>query len=171
MLGFLCWCSIWLHSLSYESHTKLIIKLSSFSKHFLLESYNHISTCRFLPPLPAPPCRLVPPCPSAAPQLAVVLQGIRCVCGCRPSCRFICCGFWKPPRVGEVLPKFRFDTILFLLLQERLLQRPRLVTLQDSKVRHKRPFFPYHVCISRNLARRLPFERDTVGNMQIFAYL
>ena len=142
------------------------------------------STCRFLPPLPAPPCRLVPPCPPAAPQLAVVLQGIRCVCGCRPSCRllpsvcgcrpschFICCRFWKPPRAEEVLPKFRFDTIMFLLLQERLLQRSRLVTLQDSKVRHKRSFFLYHVRISRNLARRLPFERDMVGNMQIFAYL
>ena len=38
-------------------------------------------------------------------------------------------------------------------------------------MRHKRPFFPYHVHISRNLARRLPFERDTVGNMQIFLYL
>ena len=129
------------------------------------------STWRFLPPLPAPPCRLVPPCPPAAPQLAVILQGIRCVCGCRPSCHFICCRFWKPPRVVEVFPKFRFDTIMFLLLQERLLQRSRLVTLQDNKVRHKRPFFPYHVRISRNLARRLPFERDTVGNMQIFAYL
>ena len=49
--------------------------------------------------------------------------------------------------------------------------RPRLVTLQDSKVRHPTPLFPYHVRISRNLARRLPFERDTAGNMQIFAYL
>ena len=80
-------------------------------------------------------------------------------------------GFGSLPVQGEVLPKFRFNTTMFLLLQERLLQRPRLVTLQDNKVRHKRPFFPYHVRISRNLARRLPFERDTVGNMQIFPYL
>ena len=43
------------------------------------------------------------------------------------------------------------------------MQRPRLVTLQDSKVRHKRLFFPYHVHISRNLARRLLFERDIGG--------
>ena len=27
-------------------------------------------------------------------------------CGCRPSCRRFSCRFWKPPRVGEVLPKF-----------------------------------------------------------------
>ena len=47
-----------------------------------------VSTWRFLPPLPAPPCCLVPPCPPAAPELRVVmfLQGIRCACGCRPSC-------------------------------------------------------------------------------------
>ena len=37
---------------------------------------------------PCPPCHLVPPCPPAAPQLrvAMFLQGIRCACGCRPSC-------------------------------------------------------------------------------------
>jgi len=47
-----------------------------------------VSTCRFLPPLPVPPCLLVPPCPPTAPQIRVVvfLQGIRCACGCRPSC-------------------------------------------------------------------------------------
>ena len=49
--------------------------------------------------------------------------------------------------------------------------RPRLVTLQDSKVRHPTPLFLYDIHISRNLARRLPFERDTVGNMQIFPYV
>jgi hypothetical protein len=67
----------------------------------------------------------------------------------------------------------RFSEIELTLffLQERLLYRPRLITLQDSKVRHKRPLFPYHVRNSHNLARRLPFEIDTVGNMQIFAYL
>jgi hypothetical protein len=27
-------------------------------------------------------------------------------CGCRPSCRCFSCRFWKPPRAGEVLPKF-----------------------------------------------------------------
>jgi len=27
-------------------------------------------------------------------------------CGCRPSCRRFSCRFWKPPRAGEVLPKF-----------------------------------------------------------------
>jgi len=27
-------------------------------------------------------------------------------CGCRPSCRHFSCRFWKPPRAGEVLPKF-----------------------------------------------------------------
>ena len=50
--------------------------------------YMPVSTCRFLPPLSALFCRLVPPCPPAAPQLrvAVFLQGIRCACGCQPSC-------------------------------------------------------------------------------------
>ena len=27
-------------------------------------------------------------------------------CSCRPSCRRFSCRFWKPPRAGEVLPKF-----------------------------------------------------------------
>jgi hypothetical protein len=27
-------------------------------------------------------------------------------CGCRPLCRPPSCRFWKPPHVGEVLPKF-----------------------------------------------------------------
>ena len=49
--------------------------------------------------------------------------------------------------------------------------RPWLVTLPDSKVRHDTPLFSFDVRISRNLVRRLPFERDTVGGMQIFAYL
>jgi len=80
-------------------------------------------------------------------------------------------GFGNLPVQGRCCRNLDLTLIMFLLLQERLLQRSRLVTLQDNKVRHKRPFFPYHVRISRNLARRLPFERDTVENMQIFAYL
>ena len=145
--------------------------------------------CLNLQVFAAAPCPALPPgstLPSCRPTtsscrvfarykmcmwLSTIVLFVWCGCGCRPSCCFIYCRFWKPPRAGEVLPKFRFDTTMFLLLQERLLQRPRLVTLQDNKVRHKRPFFPYHVRISRNLARRLPFERDTVGNMHIFLYL
>ena len=34
-------------------------------------------------------------------------------CGCRPSCRHFSCKFWKPPRAGEVLPKF--STFLYTL--------------------------------------------------------
>ena len=34
-------------------------------------------------------------------------------CGCRPSCRRFSCRFWKPPRAGEVLPKF--STFLYTL--------------------------------------------------------
>ena len=33
------------------------------------------------------------------------------------------------------------------------------------------PFFVSHVRISHNLVRRLPFEIDTDGNMQNFAYV
>ena len=36
---------------------------------------------------------------------------------------------------------------------------------------YKTPLFVPHVCISRNLVRRLPFEIDTDGNMQNFAYV
>ena len=34
-------------------------------------------------------------------------------CGCRPSCRRFSYRFWKPPRAGEVLPKF--STFLYTL--------------------------------------------------------
>ena len=36
------------------------------------------------------PCRRRPPCHPVASHLghAMVLQGIRCVCGCQPSCRW-----------------------------------------------------------------------------------
>ena len=42
---------------------------------------------------------------------AFVLDLLMCrpscqTCGCRPSCRRFSCRFWKPPRAGEVLPKF-----------------------------------------------------------------
>ena len=36
---------------------------------------------------------------------AVVIVGLRAVVFCR---------FWKPPRAGEVLPKFRIDQNLFV---------------------------------------------------------
>ena len=36
---------------------------------------------------------------------AVVIVGLRAVVFCR---------FWKPPRAGEVLPKFRIDPNLFV---------------------------------------------------------
>ena len=56
--------------------------------------------------------------------------------------------------------------------RERLALAPcLLVPSQRSKVRHTRPLLPYHVRRSRNLVRRLPFERGTVVNMQMFAYV
>jgi len=36
---------------------------------------------------------------------AVVIVGLRAIVFCR---------FWKPPRAGEVLPKFRIDQNLFV---------------------------------------------------------
>lgn len=46
---------------------------------------------------------------------------------------------------------------------------PGLVTLQAAMWDIKDPF-SVHVCRSRNLVKCLPFERDTIRNMQIFAY-
>jgi len=74
--------------------------------------------------------------------------------GCRNLQLTLLCSFVAGEAIARIIP-----------------HRPRLVTLQDNKVRHPTPLFPYHVRISRNLARRLSFERDTVGNMWIFAYL
>ena len=59
----------------------------------------------------------------------------------------------------------------FMLFFCRLLHHPLLVTLQDNKVSQKCLTFFVLVCRSRNLVRRLPFERDTVGNMHMLAYL
>ena len=42
---------------------------------------------------------------------------------CRPSCRLFSCRFWKPPRIGEVLPKFLTYSIIILLLQSRTRRR------------------------------------------------
>ena len=73
-----------------------------------------------------------------------LLQG-RC---CRNLQLTLLCSFVAGETIARIIP-----------------HRPRLVTLQDSKVRHPTPLFSYHVRISHNLARRLPFETDTVGNM------
>jgi hypothetical protein len=50
---------------------------------------------------------------------AVVTIGLRAVvCGRRPLCRSFC-RFLKPPRAGEVLPKFLTYSFMFILLQRR----------------------------------------------------
>ena len=100
------------------------------------------STCRFLPPLPALPCRLVPPCPPAAPTTCRRFARYKMCMWLSTIVPFVAECMWLSTIVPfyllqvletspcrEVLPKFRFDTIMFLLLQERLLQRPRLITL------------------------------------------
>ena len=55
---------------------------------------------------------------------AEFVDGLRVVCVafvpymcCRPSSRLLSCRFWKPPRTGEVLPKFYTYSVVFLVLQ------------------------------------------------------
>ena len=102
-------------------------------------------------------------------------DSICCVCGCRPSCHWFVAGFGYLTVQGRCCRNLQLTLLCSFVAGEDIakiiLHRPWLITLQDSKVRHPTPLFPYLVRISRNLARRLPFERDTVVNMQIFAYL
>ena len=145
------------------------------------------------PSLPAPPCRCRPPLralPSRHPTprtyrgfarynlsmwLSAIVLLVWCVCDCHPSCHWFVAGFGYLTVQGRCCRNLQLTLLCSFVAGEAIARiiphRPRLVTLQDSKVRHPTPLFPYHVHISRNLARRLPFERDTVGNMQIFAYL
>ena len=86
----------------------------------------------------------------------------------------LCCRFWKPPCLGEVLLKFTWDTNVFVFFQGEascLRLRAWLVTSRSSKVRHTILVLSYHGRRSRKPVRRLPFERDTVGNMHMFAYV
>ena len=91
------------------------------------------------------------------------------VCGCRPSYRWFVAGFGYLIMQERCCRNLQLTLLCSFVVGEAIARiishRPRLVTLQDSNVRHPTPLVPYHVRISCNLARRLPFKRDTVGNM------
>ena len=85
-----------------------------------------------------------------------------CVCVCRPSCRWFVAGFGYLTAQGRCCRNLQLTLLCSFVVGEAIAKIiplcPQLVTLQDSKVRHPTPLFPYHVRISHNLARRLPFE-------------
>ena len=73
---------------------------------------------------------------------------------------------------GEVLVKLFSNTILFFF-QESVttvtwFPPPSSVTARWEAYSTPNP---YYICRCRNLVRRLPFERDTIGNMHIFAFV
>ena len=107
--------------------------------------------------------------------LSAIVPLVWCVCGCRPSYHWFVVGFGYLAVQGRCCQNLQLTLLCSFVAGEAIARiiphRPRLVTLQDSKVRHPTPLFPYDVRISCNLARCLQFERDTVGNMQISAYL
>ena len=72
------------------------------------------------------------------------------LCEARPSSRGICCKFWKPHRVGEVLAKFTIDTVMFFLGEAIAPSSTRHLAGQQGE-RHKQPLFPYYVLRSHNL--------------------
>jgi hypothetical protein len=133
-----------------------------------------------------------------APLDILVVVGLRAhawyICGCWPLCH-VFCRFSEPPRAGEVLLKFWVDTNHFCPFYRRTCGRDSATRSSslvlrvflhrvDSPLHRLSPprypnltgtlgITPLFVCglWSRNLVRRLLSERDTVGGMQIFAYL
>ena len=101
--------------------------------------------------------------------LSAIVPLVWCVCGCWPSCRCVVAGFGYLIVQGTCCRNLQLTLLCSFVAGEAIVKiiphHPRLVTLPDSKVRHPTPLFPYDVRISCYLTRRLPFERDTVGNM------
>ena len=106
--------------------------------------------------------------------LSAIVPLVWYVCGHRPSFHWFVVGFGFLTVQERCCQNLQLTLLCSFVVGETIAKiiphRPRLATLQDSKVRHHTPLFPYDVRILHNLARHLPFERDTVGNMQIFAY-
>jgi hypothetical protein len=84
-------------------------------------------------------------------------------CGCvafvpymcsRPSSQHLSCRFWKPPRAGEVLPKFCTYSAVFFVLQSRTCRRelgaPRLVSTATLGIIE---LFPYRCRMSIGVAQ------------------
>ena len=103
---------------------------------------------------------------------------VKCqICECRPSCRMFSCRCWKPPHVGGVLSKFSIYTNQLPSYAE-VAGLPALCHLSTASLavlhrhpRYKYPGPPYRSLRSRIPVRCLPSEGDTIGGMQIFAYL
>jgi len=95
--------------------------------------------------------------------LSAIVPLVCCVCGCRPSCRCFVAGFGYLTVQGRCCRNLQLTLLCSFVAGEAIARIiphcPWLVTLQDSKVGHPTPLFPYHVHILRNLARRLPSER------------
>ena len=80
-------------------------------------------------------------------------------------------GFGNLTMPGEVLVKLFSNTILFFLQESVTATWFPLPSSVTAWWEAYSTLNPYYICRSRNLVRRLPFERDTVGNMHIFAYV
>ena len=116
-------------------------------------------------------------CRSAGRQL-------RCVCGCRPSCRWFVVGFSYLTVEGRCCRNLQLTLLCSFVAGETIAKiiphRPRLITLEDSKTRHHTPLFRmmfvYHItllgvsrskeiwleiCRSLHIYSRICFELST----------
>jgi hypothetical protein len=92
---------------------------------------------------------------------------------CRPLSQHLSCRFWKPPRAGEVLPKFCTYSAVFCFAEQDLSDGTR----STSACLHRHPSYNWALSLPLSYVdrcspvRHLTFEIDMVGDMWIFVYL